>query len=349
LAAKEEQLLLAGGMFRTGRSSLPRLLRVFAAALALHLAGTSARAQGGVNPEYEALFRRVLREPANLDLSFRFAEMATRAGDYEAAIGALERMLFYKPDLPRVKLELAILYFRLGSYEMARSYFQGALAAGAPPEVTARVQPFLVEIDRRLSTTQWSAFGQIGTRYQTNANAGPTSALVRGAGFDVILDKRFVKRPDWNAFGLMAIRHIHDFENQRGTSGRRTSSATPPASSRSTGLISGLRKSRRARGLRFFPMHGSALRYGPMWSELPSRSGAIPTLEASAAAFRSVCRSPRADRAFRRDPAAAFREHAGLSSRQRANRATVDGRRSRARSDLGLRRTLAGPRGLRPQ
>ena len=164
----------------------------------------------------DAMFRQVLREPANLDLSFRFAEAAVRAGDHEAATGALERMLFYNPNLPRVKLELGILYFRLGSYEMARSYFQGALASGPPPEVVARVQPFLTEIDRRVSTTQWSVFGQLGLRYQTNANAGPTSQLVRGAGLDVILDKRFVKQPDWNAFGLGSVRHIYDFENQRG-------------------------------------------------------------------------------------------------------------------------------------
>jgi hypothetical protein len=181
---------------------------------------------------------------------------------------------------------------------MARSYFQGALAAGAPPEVTARVQPFLVEIDRRLSTTQWSAFGQIGTRYQTNANAGPTSALVRGAGFDVILDKRFVKRPDWNAFGLMAIRHIHDFENQRGDVWE-------------TNLV--------GYAARQFKVHRldlglAEIQTGPRLALLPN---------------------------------------AWIGSSIRpyvvGNRATVDGRCSRARSDLGLRRTLAGPRGLRPQ
>src|SRR5215207_1859066 len=94
----------------------------------------------------DAMFRQVLREPANLDLSFRFAEAAVRAGDHEAATGALERMLFYNPNLPRVKLELGILYFRLGSYEMARSYLAGALAGSdAPPEVRARVEPFLFE------------------------------------------------------------------------------------------------------------------------------------------------------------------------------------------------------------
>lgn len=198
------------------RRSLPLLL---AAALLLCVQAAPARAQIQpvvVDPAYEDLFRQVLREPANLDLSFRFAEAATRKGDYEAAIGALERMLFYNPDLPRVKLELGILYFRLGSYEMARSYFQAALAGGAPPEVTARVQPFLFEIDRRLSTTQWSVFGQMGLRYQTNANAGPLSASVLGAGVPVTLDRQFVKRPDWNLFALAAVRHIYDFENQRG-------------------------------------------------------------------------------------------------------------------------------------
>src|SRR5829696_4532054 len=151
------------------------LLRVAAAALGAQLLCAPAKAQRIVaSPEYDAMFAQVLREPANLDLSFRFAEVATAAGDYEAAIGALERMLFYNPNLPRVKLELGILYFRLGSYEMARSYFQGALASGPPPEVVSRVQPFLTEIDRRVSTTQWSVFGQLGLRYQTNANAGPT-------------------------------------------------------------------------------------------------------------------------------------------------------------------------------
>jgi hypothetical protein len=196
------------------------LLRLLAAALGAQLACAPAAAQTQrviLNPEYDALFGQVLREPANLDLSFRFAEVATAAGDYEAAIGALERMLFYNPDLPRVRLELGILYFRLGSYEMARSYFASALAApGVPADVRARVEPFLFEIERRLNTTQWSVFGQLGARFQTNANAGPTSALVRGAGLDVILDRRFVKQPDWNLFGVAAVRHIHDFENQRG-------------------------------------------------------------------------------------------------------------------------------------
>jgi hypothetical protein len=43
----------------------------------------------------------------DMETTFRFLEVATRLGDYEAAIGALERVLYYNPDLAEVKVELA--------------------------------------------------------------------------------------------------------------------------------------------------------------------------------------------------------------------------------------------------
>lgn len=201
-------------------TSIRSLVAVIVLPLMLCGAVSSASAQPTSpprSPESEALFQQILANPADLDANFRFAETATRAGDYEAAIGALERMIFYNPNLPRVRLELGILYFRLGSYAMARTYFESAIAGpNIPPEVTLRVDAFLAEIDRRLSTTQWAGFAQIGVRYQTNASAGPSSPLVRALGQDAILDRRFVQRPDWNAFALGTVRHIYDFENQRG-------------------------------------------------------------------------------------------------------------------------------------
>ena len=70
------------------------------------------------------------KSPSNLDVSFKFAEQAVARGDYEAAIGALERMLFFNPNLPRVKLELGVLYFKLDSFELARGYLQDAVKQG---------------------------------------------------------------------------------------------------------------------------------------------------------------------------------------------------------------------------
>ena len=166
--------------------------------------------------ESDSLFKQILINPKNLDASFRYAEVSTRLGDYEAAIGALERILFYEQNLPRVELELGLLYFRLGSYEMAKSHFTRAQDLGAPADVGQKIDSFLKEIEKRMNPSQLSVFGQIGLRYQSNANAGPSNAVVRALGFDATLSSEFLKRPDWNAFGLAVIRHSYDFENDRG-------------------------------------------------------------------------------------------------------------------------------------
>lgn len=199
--------------------------RLFAAtAVGLGLLGVPVFAQSlstvgnaELKREHDALFASVLKDPANVDVSFRYAEVATRLGDFEAAIGALERIIFYNPNLPRVRLELGVLYFRLGSYEMARSYFEAAIAPDdTPVEVRNRVAGFLSEIDRRLQTTQVSVFAQFGMRYQTNANAGPNTPFVRALGFDAVLSNQNTRKKDWNFFGTTSVRYVYDFGNQRG-------------------------------------------------------------------------------------------------------------------------------------
>jgi hypothetical protein len=186
----------------------------------LLLAGISVASPAAsppADPDFNTLFQRTFKEPLNLDLAFHFAEVATQRGDYEAAIGALERMLFYNPNLPRVRLELGVLYFKLGSYAMARSYFNSAIATpSVPPEVKAKVDQFLAEIDRRLSPHKWSVFLQSGLRYQTNANAGPDGLLVKAIGQDAVLNSQFAKAPDWNWFGLVGATYAYDLQNGNG-------------------------------------------------------------------------------------------------------------------------------------
>ena len=163
------------------------------------------------------LFKRTLANPGDLDSAFKFAEVANNLGEYEAAIGALERMIFFNPGLSRVRLELGILYFRLGAYGQARAYLNSAIEApNTPPDVTDRVKGFLSEIDRRDQPSQFSGFAQTGLRYQSNANTGPASLNVRALGFDATLNPTAGKRADWNWFALGGFRHVFDFGNQRG-------------------------------------------------------------------------------------------------------------------------------------
>lgn len=180
-----------------------------------------ALAQGPVNAtadqerEYEAAFQEMLRKPADLDVLFKFATIATKTGDYEGAISALERMLLVNPDLPRVRLELAVLYYRLGSFEIARTYLEAVLAtANIPPEVKARAEQYLAEVDKRNSRSRFvgEVFG--GVRYQSNANLGPPTSSVRLFGQTANLNQSALGTADWGVVSSGYVRHIYDLGSQ---------------------------------------------------------------------------------------------------------------------------------------
>ena len=199
------------------RSGAAILLTIVGLALIPAGSASAEPTKDELKAQERILFKQTILQPNNLDIAFKYSEVATKLGDFEAAIGALERMLFYNRDLPRVKLELGLLYFRLGSYEQARSYFNAALVGqSVPQDVRDRVAIFIRETERRVSANQFSFYAQTGFRYQTNANAGPGNAFIRALGQDAVLDSRFVRRSDVNWFAISSLRHVYDFENQRG-------------------------------------------------------------------------------------------------------------------------------------
>ena len=82
-----------------------------------------------------------------LDLAFQYATLSSQAGDYEAAISTLERMLIYAPNTPRLQVELDMLYYRIGAYEVARSYFEQALAnPSTPPDAAQQIRLYLQQL-----------------------------------------------------------------------------------------------------------------------------------------------------------------------------------------------------------
>jgi len=178
---------------------------------------TKAAPQDAKRKAYDDAFKAMMADPGNLDKTFAFAGLAIEIGDLDGAISALERMLLIDPNLPRVKLELGVLYYRVGSYKMAQGYLNDALAApNVPPEVTEKAQQFLAEIDKRLARNRFSGSLYAGMRYQSNANAGPATANVRVFGSNAVLADQFTSKSDWNGFAAAQVKHEFDFQNQRG-------------------------------------------------------------------------------------------------------------------------------------
>ena len=174
-----------------------------------------------IEAQFDRAFRDMLGDPASLDKTFRYAELAIQVQDFEAAISALERMLLFNPDLPRVRLELGVLYFRLGSFAIARAYLTRAVEGpNVPDDVKARVAVYLEEIDKRLSPSRLTGSVYGGVRYQTNANSAPSKPGVTlalgGAPVTVNLDSSFIKKNDYNAFVYGSLRHTYDPQLQTG-------------------------------------------------------------------------------------------------------------------------------------
>ena len=186
--------------------------------LAAMMPAAAQNSVGADRPTLEAkkaaLFRQMLANPANLDVTFAYAETAAQLGDNEAAVSALERMLLFNPDLPRVDLELGALYFRMGSFEMARSYFEKALATNPPPEVKARVDQYMAQIAREEAPSRFTGYLLLGAQYQSDANVAPGSATIDSPIGPLLLSSQFVKMRDENLFLTGSALYSYDLGTQ---------------------------------------------------------------------------------------------------------------------------------------
>ena len=127
----------------------------------------------------DMLFQRMLEKPDDLDAAFEYAALSVQVGDLEAAVSTLERMLIFAPGLPRLQLELGVLYYRLSAFETARSYFESAVAGpDIPEEVRSKVDQYLSEIEDASKPTRFTGQIRTGIRYQSNANRAPTGGII---------------------------------------------------------------------------------------------------------------------------------------------------------------------------
>jgi hypothetical protein len=210
--------MMPTGTFALSKAHPVRVLRtafylIAFVSLGLFASAGTARSQDAA--EQEQLFQRMAQEPDNYDVTFEFVRVATERADYEAAIGALERLLFYNPNLTRVKYELGTLYFRLGSYEMAKRYFKEALAA---PDLDAgtrmRIEAYLPDADKQLQPSRFAGFAQTGIRSQSNASYAPSTGILRFGGLDLPLLPTAQKKADINWFGLVGLSHDYDIDTR---------------------------------------------------------------------------------------------------------------------------------------
>ena len=161
-----------------------------------------------------ALFQQMLHNPADLAATFAYADVSARLGDNEAAISALERLLLFNPNLPRVALELGVLYYRMGSFEAARSYLQKAAALNPPPDVQARVDQYLARVAAIDAPQRLTGYVLFGAQYQSDMTVSPSSTLVQSAVANQLISTQFTRQAGENIFITGGALYSYDLGTQ---------------------------------------------------------------------------------------------------------------------------------------
>jgi len=184
-------------------------------------AASSASAQA-VNPSdasanYQDAFEDLLLKADDPEISFRFAKEAVASGDIRGAIAAFERILRLNPSLANIKLELGVLYLRVGASELANKYISEALLSpGIPIAVRNRAKTIHKQAKKAASNNSFSFNVGLGLHSDENANAAPSSRDILVGGQPALLDEESLGRSD-TAFSVSAsAAHTFLFNSQSG-------------------------------------------------------------------------------------------------------------------------------------
>lgn len=205
------------------RASFPAMATALALCVGALLAGVPAAAQqgGSLGAERDAVFAQMLQDPANRDLMRRYAGLSVQLRDFEAAASTLERLLDLEPGNVGARVELAIAYFALGSYEIAEYHLAVAQGAGGlSPEQAAAVARYRAETAARAGGSDLRGRVAIGAAVP---DAGGEGGLFLSGAVDWRIDLGDANATQWvSEFAYSGFRPGEDSLEERQTARLRT-------------------------------------------------------------------------------------------------------------------------------
>ena len=149
-AALEERTAPAGVEDSAAAGALPapgKLTEQDALSLARELVGQGRREEAAAL--YQTLIARGRVPEYRVEAAFQLAGIRMLEGRYREAALLYLGILNHRPDLPRVRLELARAYFMDRDYENAQAQFELVKGGELPAEVLEKVDLFLALIRRQ--------------------------------------------------------------------------------------------------------------------------------------------------------------------------------------------------------
>jgi tetratricopeptide (TPR) repeat protein len=137
---------------------------------------------------------------ADVDEQYRQGLYLRETGQPYSAIESLDSLLAANPGLNRVRLELAVAYYRTLNYAKAKEHAQRVLDDPKTPDaVRLSVLSFLknIELEQRAASANANKFEpavSVGLFFDSNVNAGPDTAVL---GNGLVLNDGSLAKPDW--------------------------------------------------------------------------------------------------------------------------------------------------------
>ena len=173
-----------------------------------------------IETEREQIFARLIDDPTNMDNLFQYANLSILIGDLEAAVGVFEQMLIYDDSLPRIRLELGVLYYRLSAFTTAKVYLESVKRYNPPEEVLNNVDDFLSAITEAEEPLKVSHVLSTSVTNSSNGNSGLSADIINIAGYPFLVSPETKQQPDMSA-GLSYVMSVsHDLNHPRGDSAR---------------------------------------------------------------------------------------------------------------------------------
>ncbi len=165
--------------------------------------------------QVDEAFKELTRAPSDAASNMRYARLLVQAGNYEGGVAALESMLINPDAPPSIRLELAVLYYRMGSYAMSEALLRAALEDGRlADEHRAQAITLLRDVTARNQPSQLSGFVMLSLRTQTNPNARSDRDMIYANGALVPQGDRFKPDSDSDVQLTARLDHRHDLDLQ---------------------------------------------------------------------------------------------------------------------------------------
>ena len=161
--------------------------------------------------QLQAAYADLLENPADPSRSVRYAAVAVRLGAVNDAVASLERLLLADPSLDNIRLELGLLYQKLGNEALAETYLDAALENPAMPGPVR--ERGAATLDQAIDASKpYSLVARLytGLRYDSNVNLGPSGADITLGGIPLVLDPSAMSKADGSFVATGQATYTHD-------------------------------------------------------------------------------------------------------------------------------------------